>query len=78
MPTILRIEGFRLFFFSNERQEPKHIHVEAGGRYAKFWLEPVELAQSVGFNGPELTMLRDLVLENQWLLKERWDEFFSR
>ena len=78
MPTVLRIEGFRLFFFSNERQEPSHIHVEAGGRHAKFWLEPVELAQSVGFSSPELTRLRDLVVMNEGFLKERWDEFFNR
>ena len=78
MPTVLRIEGFRFFFFSNERQEPAHIHVDAGGRYAKFWLEPVELVQSVGFSGPELTRLRNLVAVNEQFLKERWDEFFNR
>ena len=76
MPTVLRVDGFRFFFFSNELQEPAHIHVEAGGRYAKFWLEPVELMQSTGFSGPELTRLRDLITDNRELLKERWDEFF--
>ena len=28
MPTMLRVAGYRFFFFSNERQEPAHIHVE--------------------------------------------------
>src|SRR3989442_1801226 len=27
MPTLLRVEGFRFFFFSNEGQEPPHVHV---------------------------------------------------
>jgi hypothetical protein len=44
--TTLRKDGFRFFFFSNEGFEPAHVHVEAGDGYAKFWLEPVELAES--------------------------------
>jgi hypothetical protein len=30
MPTLLRVEGFRFFFYSGERQEPPHDHVEKG------------------------------------------------
>jgi Domain of unknown function (DUF4160) len=35
---MLRIEGYRFFFYSNERGEPAHIHVDQAERYAKFWL----------------------------------------
>ena len=35
MPTLLRVEGFRFFFYSNERQEPPHVHVEKGDGEAK-------------------------------------------
>jgi hypothetical protein len=28
MPAVLRIKGYRFFFFSNEGNEPIHIHVE--------------------------------------------------
>ncbi len=28
MPTVLRIRGYRFFFFSLEGNEPPHIHVE--------------------------------------------------
>jgi hypothetical protein len=38
MPTLLRVEGFRFFFYSNERQEPAHVHVEKGAGEAKLWL----------------------------------------
>ncbi len=41
MPTILRVDGFRFFFFSNEGFEPSHVHIESGDGYAKFWLNPV-------------------------------------
>ena len=32
MPTILRLEGYRFFFYSNEGspREPPHVHVERG------------------------------------------------
>jgi hypothetical protein len=41
MPTLLNIEGFRFYFFSNEGTEPAHVHVEKGDGTAKFWLNPV-------------------------------------
>jgi hypothetical protein len=40
VPTLLRIEGFRFFFYSTERQEPPHVHVEKGDGEAKLWLQP--------------------------------------
>jgi hypothetical protein len=77
VPTILRVAGFRFFFFSNERQEPAHIHVEQAERYAKFWLTPVSLASNVGFRSAELTALLQLVATHRPLFQERWDEYFG-
>ncbi len=36
MPEVFRTEGYVFFFFSNEGQEPMHIHVRRAGGYAKF------------------------------------------
>ena len=49
MPTILRIQGFRVYFWSREPNEPPHVHLDQGGASAKVWLEPVALASDVGF-----------------------------
>jgi hypothetical protein len=49
MPTILRLRGYRFFFFSGEGGEPPHIHVESAENYAKFWLDI--LVGSRGFGG---------------------------
>ena len=38
MPTILYIDGWRLFFYTNEGHEPPHIHCSKGGCDAKYWL----------------------------------------
>ena len=77
MPTVLRIRGHRFFFFSNERCEPPHIHIETAERYAKFWLNPVALAKSSGYNAKELHQLQMLVKEHRDLLEGKWHEFFS-
>jgi hypothetical protein len=57
MPTALRIDGYRFFFFSNEGNEPVHIHVESGDGYCKYWINPVSLAYSTGYNSTELTRI---------------------
>jgi hypothetical protein len=76
MPTVLRISGFRFFFYSNEGKEPPHIHVEKGECVAKFWLLPVELADSYGFSASELNKTRRLVVEYQQLFINAWHEYF--
>ena len=77
MPTILRIEGFRFFFFSNEGREGPHVHIESGENYAKYWLKPVVLAKSFGYHPAELSYLRKLVAINQELFLEKWHEYFA-
>ena len=77
MPTVLRVGRFRFFFFSNEGQEPAHIHVKAGDDEAKFWLDPVELVVNYGFNGRELSQLRGVIEQHRIELLEAWNEHFS-
>lgn len=77
MPTVLRYAGHRVFFFSNEGSEAPHIHVETGGNYAKFWLNPVALTKSMGYNAKELRELRKLIEENRHLFVEKWREYFG-
>jgi hypothetical protein len=78
MPTALLSRGFRFFFFSGEGSEPPHVHVEHDDKVAKYWLEPVELAQSEGFRALELMKVRALIIENRSLLLEKWHEHFGR
>jgi hypothetical protein len=77
VPALLRIRGYRFFFFSGEEREPAHIHVAHAGRYAKFWLDPVALASNRGFRSHELTLIRELVLEHEALFLEEWNAYFG-
>ena len=61
MPTVLRQAGYRLYFYSHEPNEPAHVHVDKGGCTAKFWLEPIGLARSVGFAAKEINAISRLV-----------------
>ena len=73
MPTVLRVGRFRFFFFSNEGNEPPHIHVKAASDEAKYWLDPIQLAANYGFNVRELSEVERLIEEHQELLLEAWN-----
>ena len=77
MPTLLVIEGFRFYFFSDERQEPPHVHVRKGDSVAKLWLRPVEFVFARGFNRAEIRRIRELTFEHQGSFIQRWNEYFS-
>ena len=68
MPTVLRANSYRFFFFSLEGNEPPHIHVEQAERYAKLWLTPVTLAQSRGFRTGEISEILNMVREHRELI----------
>ena len=76
MPNLLQVEGFRFFFYSSERNEPPHVHVERAEAEAKFWLDPLRLVYSHRMTPRELRRLRELVFQHQALFKERWHEHF--
>lgn len=48
MPTVLKIKSFRFHFYSDEGNEPPHIHVDTPEGECKFWLDPVRLARNRG------------------------------
>jgi hypothetical protein len=77
MPTVLRIGAARFFFYSNELNEPPHVHVEQASSVAKFWLDPVSLAASRGFRRHELRHLERVIGERRHLFLQAWREYFE-
>lgn len=53
------------------------MHVEREAHRAKFWLAPVRLARSGGFNSAEILRLERLVTEQEQLLMRAWNEYFT-
>lgn len=77
MPTVLRWNGYRAFFYSNEGHEPPHVHIISNGREAKFWLASMEVAVNFGFSDSDLTRIRKMLEINQLQLLEAWKEYFG-
>lgn len=77
MPTVHQEGPYRFFFYSADRNEPAHVHIERDANRAKFWLAPVRVARSVGFGASELLRLWRLVAEHEQLLLRAWDEYFT-
>lgn len=77
MPTVLRMLGYRFFFYSLEGHEPPHIHVERGDKLAKYWLDPVECAAAQRFRAHELTHVRTLVILHRRIFVEAWNAHFG-
>ncbi len=79
MPTVFTKNGFRFFFYSEEGNEPIHIHVAYGDALAKFWVRPeVLLASNIGLKSQEIKRAKKLVNENLSLIEEKWNEFDIR
>ncbi|MBS0336936.1 MAG: DUF4160 domain-containing protein [Proteobacteria bacterium] len=78
MPTVMRIGPYRFHFYSDEGDEPPHIHVDIGDGECKFWLDPVTLARSMNVAPAEVRKIERLVFENRVVLMERYDGFHRR
>ena len=77
MPTVLRIDGYRFYFYSHEPNEPPHVHVDQAERTAKIWLEEVKVARNLGFRTKQLNVILTRVAEHRLMLLEAWHEFFD-
>jgi hypothetical protein len=77
VPNIDRIGPYRFFFYSNERDEPAHVHIRRERALAKFWLDEVSLADSKRFAARELRELERLVMKHRTQFLESWNEHFG-
>ena len=77
MPTVLRRGPYRFFFYSADRDEPLHIHVEREDKIAKFWMDPIRLQRSGGFGGKEINKIQKIIKEYHQQIIEAWNEYFN-
>jgi hypothetical protein len=77
MPTVLRWGPYRAFFYSNEGDEPAHVHVRAGNKEVKLWLHDLGVAANIGFPAHELGDIIRHVHANRDRLTMAWNDYFG-
>lgn len=75
MPTILRIGNFRFHFYSDEGNEPPHIHVSTPDGECKFWLDSISLAKNINVKPHQVKDIEKLVYEHKEFLISKYNEF---
>jgi hypothetical protein len=79
MPTVLLYKGYRFFFYSNENNEPEHIHVKKAAAEGKLWLTPVlAIAYLHGFTPAEEREIWEVCTNHSNQFKQKWDEYFTK
>ncbi len=72
MPVILRIKGYRFWFYQADLDEPPHVHIGKDGKEAKYWIAPVALARRGRFREHELNAIERILREYQNDLLKAW------
>src|SRR2546425_11016757 len=76
-PTVLRVRGYRFYFFSREEPRP-HVHVQHAGGEAKFWLEPQgELGADYGLGLTRIKAARKIIEEHADDIRAAWAKHFG-
>jgi hypothetical protein len=74
MPAILRVKGYRFWFYEADLDEPAHVHVGKEGHEAKYWLGPVKIARSGGFKPAALREIERIIKDNLDFLLGAWEK----
>ena len=81
MATILLVLGWRFYFYSNERNEPPHIHARKGEAECKYWLKPghyeIEEAWSYIFTPLLRREARKIIFDHFDLIVGEWEKRFG-
>ena len=82
MPTILYIFGWRLFFYSNENNEPIHVHAEKGDMECKFWIlaDEVEIKEAFSYNLTPSSKkeIKKIIYQHFDLIVDAWNNYFKQ
>lgn len=85
MPTLFEIYGYKIYFWSNEGNEPVHVHISKGKQTAdatKIWLPPESNPVLVHNNSKipqkDLKRLLKSIALNREIIIARWYDYFNQ
>ena len=81
MPTVIYILGWRIFFYSNEGNEPMHVHAQKAGMECKFWLleDDYEIEEEFCYNlsPSDKREIKKIIFQHFDLIVEAWKKHFK-
>ena len=77
MFAVLRVDRLRFLLCCNEGGEPAHVHVKGEPGEAKYWLDPIGLANNYGFETTELRQIERLIAANHDRLVRAWNRYLG-
>ena len=78
MPVVLRIKGYKFWFYQADLDEPPHVHVGKGRNEAKYWIDPIAVARSGRFKEHELNQIERILAKNRDEILRVWREEDSK
>ena len=72
VPVVLRVKGYRFWFYEADSEEPPHVHVGKADKEAKYWLNPVALSKCRGFREHELNEIETILAEHAGEIAQAW------
>ena len=74
MPVVLRVMGYKFWFYEADLDEPPHVHVGKAGKEAKYWLDPPRLARAGRYRSTELGEIERIINDNLVFLLSAWNK----
>ncbi len=78
MPVVLRVKGYKFWFYEADLDEPPHVYVGRESREAKFWLDPIEVARAGRLKPEELREAERIIGDNLDYLMQVWQQEQSK
>jgi formylmethanofuran dehydrogenase subunit A len=79
MPTVLLIMGWRFFFYSNEGNDPIHIHCQKAEKECKYWLDTetfdIKEAYTFNMNNKDKRQVKKIIFEYFEFIESEWSRF---
>ncbi|MBQ7667897.1 MAG: DUF4160 domain-containing protein [Clostridia bacterium] len=84
MPSLFELAGYKIYFWSNENNEPIHVHVSKGSPIAnstKLWLTRggncIVANNNSKIPDKDLNIIIDTIVSNHFFIVAKWKEFYQ-
>lgn len=78
MPVVLRIKGYKFWFYEADLGEPAHVHIGKDGKEGKVWLDSIKMARAGKFKAIEQREIERIIKSNHEFLMTAWNMELSK